>query len=325
MAEPQVSIVITTHNEAAGIGATLKTVAAQAGAPAFEVVLVDDRSTDETVAVAREAGLDGLRILHSAPDPASPLTTRQQALDLGFREARGTVIVTLDGDSRVPQRWLAGMVAPILGGEARAVAGPITFAPPDSAVALWQIADAAYYWQVAGLLARFGGGGVFFGNFAFAADLYKETGGFAAIGGALTEDLAFARAIQERGHRIAFRKGDGPVEVAPCPDVPALVDRTLRISQGPPSLLSAVLTVWPLTLLATALAAPFGGAFFWLFLARYALGAVFVRLAIARAGAVARGLNWASYEPLAFALAARVLPRVVTGAAPEWGGRRYDR
>lgn len=325
MAEPRVSVVITTHNEAAGIGATLATLAAQHGAPAFEVVLVDDRSTDATVAIARAAGLSNLRLLHNAPDPASPLTTRQQALDLAFRSARGAVIATLDGDSRVPPGWLQGLAGPVLAGRARAVAGPITFAPPDTAIARWQVADAAYYWQVAALLAPFGGGGVFFGNFAFEAALYAETGGFAAIGGALTEDLAFARAIQARGDLIAFLPGAGPVEVAPCPDAAALVARTLRISQGPPSMLATVLTLWPLTLLATALLAPLGGAFLWAFLARYALGALFVRFAIARSGARAVGLNWATYEAGAFALAARVLPKVLGGAKSDWGGKSYGR
>ena len=325
MAEPRATVVITTHNEAAGIAATLDTLAAQTGAPAFEIVLVDDRSTDATIAIAGSRGLANLRLLHAAPDPASPLTTRQQALDMGFRAARGQVILTLDGDSRVPPGWLSGLAGPILEGRTRAVAGPITFAPPDTAVARWQIADAAYYWQVAALLAPVGGGGVFFGNFAFDAALYAETGGFEAIGGALTEDLAFARAIQDRGHRIAFLRGAGPVAVAPCPDTEALVARTLRISQGPPSLLSGVLTIWPLTLLATALLAFLGGAFLWAFLARYALGAGFVRLALARSGGAATGFNWALYEPGAFALAVRVLPRVLRGAGSDWGGQRYGR
>ena len=57
-----------------------------------EVVLVDDRSTDETVAEVMAAGLPRLRVLHAAPDPASRLTTRQQALDLGFRAAAAPVI-----------------------------------------------------------------------------------------------------------------------------------------------------------------------------------------------------------------------------------------
>ncbi|MEL7460342.1 MAG: glycosyltransferase family 2 protein [Pseudomonadota bacterium] len=323
---PEVSIVITTHNEEAGIAGTLQSLKAQTGAPEFEVVMVDDRSTDATIARAEAVRLAGLRVLHNAPEPDSTLTTRQQALDMAFRAAKAPVIVTLDGDSTVPRGWVAAMAGPILAGDAPAVAGPITFAPPDTAVARWQIADAAYYFEVAARLAPYGAGGVFFGSFAFRAELYTDIGGFDAIGGALTEDLAFARALQAAGHRIAFVPGPGPVEVAPCPSRDALIDRTIRVSAGPPSLLAAVLSIWPLTLMLTALLAPFGPGLMALFVLRFAAGAAFVRYAIKRTGAVARGLNWLTYEILAIGLALSVLARIrQDGAKTSWGGQNYDR
>lgn len=322
---PDVSVVITTHNEQAGIARTLESLGAQTDAPGFEVVMVDDRSTDATIARAQAVGLSGLRILHSAPDPASALTTRQQALDMAFRAAKGRAILTLDGDSTVPPGWMAAMAGPILSGAAPAVAGPITFAPPDTGVARWQIADAAYYYEVAARLAPIGAGGVFFGSFAFRADLYDAVGGFDAIGGALTEDLAFARALQAAGHRITFDPGPGPVEVAPCPSRDALIDRTIRVSAGPPSLLAAVLSIWPLTLMLTALLAPFGWGLFALFVLRLVAGAAFVRFAIRRTGAVARGANWLTYEVLAIALALAVLNKVRRGAKSSWGGSTYER
>ncbi|MEL7026485.1 MAG: glycosyltransferase [Pseudomonadota bacterium] len=324
MSALDVSVVITTHNEADGIGRTLASLAAQSGTT-FEVVMVDDRSTDQTVDIAQAAGLSNLRILHNTVDANSPLTTRQQALDLAFREAKGQVIITLDGDSTVPPDWTFAMASPILSGRAPAVAGPITFAPPNTAVARWQIADVAYYFEVAARLAPFGAGGVFFGSFAFKAELYADVGGFEAIGGALTEDLAFARALQAAGNRIAFVPGSAPVEVAPCPDVDSLIDRTIRVSAGPPSVLAAVLSLWPLTLVLTAMIAPFGAGLFILFLLRFLLGAAFVRYAIHRTGAVAKGLNWLTYEVFAIALAIAVLARLRKGAKPQWGGRDYER
>ncbi|MEO1239816.1 MAG: glycosyltransferase family 2 protein [Pseudomonadota bacterium] len=320
-----VCVVITTHNEEAGIAGTLESLKAQIGGPDFEVLLVDDRSSDATVSRAQSVGLPGLRILHNTPDPGSALTTRQQALDLAFRAAKAPVIITLDGDSTVPPGWIAAMAGPILAGAAPAVAGPITFAPPDTAVARWQIADAAYYFEVAARLAPFGAGGVFFGSFAFRASLYAQVGGFDAIGGALTEDLAFARALQAAGHRITFAPGPGPVEVAPCPNRDALVDRTIRVSAGPASLLAAVLSIWPLTLMLTALLAPFGPGLLALFALRFLAGAAFVRYALYRTKAVARGLNWLTYEVFAIALALAVLARIRQGARTTWGGQSYDR
>ena len=324
MTRPPVSVVITTHNEEAGIGRTLESLSRQSYGPVFEVIMVDDRSTDATVARAEAAGLHNLRVLHNKPEDSSPLTTRQQALDLAFRSSEGEVVLTLDGDSTVPDGWVAAMADPILLGDCAAVAGPITFAPADTAVAGWQIADAAYYFEVASLLAPLGGGGVFFGSFAFQRELYDAVGGFNAIGGALTEDLAFARALQADGHRIRFEPGPAPVEVAPCPNQGALVDRTIRVSAGPPSLLALVLTLWPVSLILCVFLALFGG--FWLLLLiRYVVGASFVRFAMFRTGALAKYANWLTYEALAIALAVAVLIRVKRGAKSNWGGHTYDR
>lgn len=270
--------------------------------------------------------LDFLRILHSQPDPASPLTTRQQALDLGFRDAKGEVILTLDGDSAVPGGWISAMAGPILNRQAVAMAGPITFNPSLTTIASWQIADAAYYWQVSDLLSRWGGAGVFFGNFGFRADLYEEVGGFEAIGPTLTEDLAFAQAIQARGHKITFRPDVGAVAVAACTDVESLIDRTMRVSAGPPSLLAATLTLWPLSLLLVFLLMVFfGGWFIALFISRFAVGAWFVLSAIERVRTHPRELNWLTYEVFAFALALRVIPRVLKGERSQWGGQSYER
>ncbi|MFN3641506.1 MAG: glycosyltransferase [Gemmobacter sp.] len=320
-----ISIVITAHNEARGIGATLTALRRQTLPPdAYEVVLVDDRSTDGTAEAARAAGHPSLRILPGAPDPASPLTTRQQALDAGFRTARGDIILTLDGDCVVPPGWIAAMAEPIRADKADAVAGPIGFAPVRGAVALWQNADAAYYYAVSALVARAGRApGAFFGNFAFRRGLYDRVGGFEAIGFALTEDLAFTRAIHAAGARIVF--AGLRADVAPCPTAAALVARTMRIAQGPASALAAVLAAIPLTLLALMLgAAVTGDGTLWALAGlRWLAGAGFVAAATARHGPLAALPAAPIYEPGAVLLAVAVLVARARGAGVGWGGRRY--
>lgn len=323
------TVVITTHNEAASIRATLRALAQdRAIVEAWaEVVLVDDRSTDATVAEVMAAGLPNLRLLHASANPASDLTTRQQALDLGFRAASAPVILTLDADSTLPPDWIATMIAPIEAGRVQANAGPIGFAPLTP-IARWQSCDTAYYFLVAGLMARAGlGGGVFFGNFAFHARLYTDLGGFSALGFALTEDLAFAQAIQGAGHRIGFAPDAARVDVRPCPSLRALVDRTLRVTSGPPSALALVLTIWPLTLLALAIAslAGAGSTVAGLMVLRYLGGVMMTLYALGRRRAP---LLWGAaflYEPAVFALAASALVRRMTRGTVVWGGKTYGK
>lgn len=324
------SVVITSHNEAASIRATLLALAHDR---AFregwaELVLVDDRSTDATVAQALSAGLSALRVLRAAPDPASPLTTRQQALDLGFRAAAAPIILTLDADSTLPPDWIAQMIAPIEAGQTQANAGPIGFAPLTSAVACWQSCDTAYYFKVSDLMARAGlGGGVFFGNFAFRADLYTRLGGFDAIGFALTEDLAFALALQRAGHRIGFAAGTARVDVRPCPSFPALVERSLRVTSGPPSALALVLTLWPLTLLALAIATAMGAgaAVATALLLRYLIGLMIVLYALGLRRDARLYAAALFYEPAVFLLAASALLRRWTQRGVAWGGKTYGK
>src|SRR3989338_3784688 len=314
------SVIITTHNEGASIRATLLGLAQDR---AFregwaEVVLVDDRSTDDTVAQALSVDLPALRLLHAAPHPASPPTTPQQAPDPGFRAP--------PSPPTLPRDWIAQMIAPIEAGQTQATAGPIGFAPLTSGVARWQCCDTAYYFLVSGLMARAGlGGGVFFGNFAFRADLYTRLGSFDAIGFALTEDLAFALALQRAGHRIGFAAGTARVDVRPCPSIPALVERSLRVTSGPPSALALVLTVWPLTLLGLAIATALGAGatVAAALLLRYLTGVMIVIRALGPRRSARLYVAALGYEPAVFGLAAAALLRRLARRGIACGGKTY--
>ena len=92
---PLVSVIIPVHNVAAYIAETLHSVLAQQGLRNFEVLLVDDRSTDATVAqaLAAAAGDSRLQVLHNTgPQGAAG------ARNFGLASARGRWVAFLDGD-----------------------------------------------------------------------------------------------------------------------------------------------------------------------------------------------------------------------------------
>lgn len=95
---PDLSIVIPVHNEAANIGALLDEIVRALGvATKFEIVVVDDGSSDDTLAILRKArtALPMLRVLrHERSQGQSAATVS------GIRAARGTWIATLDGDGQ---------------------------------------------------------------------------------------------------------------------------------------------------------------------------------------------------------------------------------
>lgn len=111
---PEISVVAPCHNESGNIPALAEGVRAAlepSGRP-YEIVLVDDRSTDRSWETIRELGerdprVRGLRFAENRGQSA--------ALWAGMKAARGRIIVTLDADLQNPPaeipRFLAAPAA----------------------------------------------------------------------------------------------------------------------------------------------------------------------------------------------------------------------
>jgi glycosyltransferase involved in cell wall biosynthesis len=104
VAEPgQVSVVIPAYNEAEGIAAVVAEV--RGGPPWREVIVVDDGSTDGTGERAEAAGARVVRHPYNKGNGA--------AVKTGIREARGEVVLLLDGDGQHDAAEALALVTPI--------------------------------------------------------------------------------------------------------------------------------------------------------------------------------------------------------------------
>lgn len=92
MGAPAVSVLIIVHNRANTIGAAVRSVLAQTFAD-FELVVVDDGSTDHTAEVVANFADPRLRLVRTMPNQGIPLA-RNRAL----AEAQGRYIAWLDSD-----------------------------------------------------------------------------------------------------------------------------------------------------------------------------------------------------------------------------------
>lgn len=93
----RVSLVIPVYNEADQIHDCLRAVAAQSVQP-FEVIVVDNNSTDGTAALARTFPF--VRVLSESRQGVV------YARDRGFNAARGDIIARIDADTWIAPDWI---------------------------------------------------------------------------------------------------------------------------------------------------------------------------------------------------------------------------
>jgi glycosyltransferase involved in cell wall biosynthesis len=105
--EPEVTVVVPTRQRAERLPRLVAALGAQAGSPAFEVVVVDDASTDGTS--------EQLRVLQaSAPYPLVALRLERHsgpaaARNAGWRAARGHLVAFTDDDCAPQAGWLSAL------------------------------------------------------------------------------------------------------------------------------------------------------------------------------------------------------------------------
>lgn len=194
MSTIDVSVVIACFNAAQTLGAQLNALVSQRGAPPFEIVLVDDGSSDASIDVARRYGeiFPELRV-HAISHRGNVAAVRNE----GVRQAQGRYVVFCDADDVVGTEWVASMVT-ALRSHALA-AGPFEFTRLN---APWAIA-AGNDFQTDGLqqgaFLPFAGGG----NLGVRRQVFEQLGGFDVRLPALEDtDLCFA--AQLRGHDLSF-------------------------------------------------------------------------------------------------------------------------
>lgn len=184
-----ISFVIPAHDEAALIGATLdalRTSATELGAP-YEIIVVDDASSDDTAAIARVHGADviSVELRHIA-------ATRNS----GATHARGDILFFIDADTLVGSDVIKAALDALADG---AVGGGAAVRLESHPTRYSRIAEKVLVWLFRNRRIA-PGCFIFCTRAAFDAAGGFDTQWFAG------EDVAFSRSLARLGRFVILRE-----------------------------------------------------------------------------------------------------------------------
>ena len=190
---PKVSVVICAYNAEPTMEACLASLQ-NLKYPAFEVIVVDDGSTDRTGHIAD--GFEGIHVIHQENKGLSA------ARNVGIAASLGEIVAFTDSDCVVDPDWLHYLVAAFLQTGLPAVGGPNLPPPEDSVVAACVAASPGGPLHV--LLDDVEAEHIPGCNMAFRREVLDEIGGFDPIYRSAGDDVDVCWRLQDRGHRIGF-------------------------------------------------------------------------------------------------------------------------
>ncbi|MEK7619182.1 MAG: glycosyltransferase family 2 protein [Patescibacteria group bacterium] len=195
----KISVIIPAFNEADYLPKALEALARQTfPRESFEIIVVDNASTDATCEVARAHGADRVVTEHKRGT--------NQARQRGLEESRGKIVAFLDADCIPPVDWLERISASLNSRKhpCVAVAGAYTFYDTDDES--FYIMQEIYRWVVmpalGSLMGRLlkKGGVVIGGNFATFRKYFKKLGGMDTTYEFFGDDASIAKRFGELGY-----------------------------------------------------------------------------------------------------------------------------
>ena len=202
-----VSIIIPARNEAAVIGTVVRSVLASTYRP-FELLVVDDRSTDDTAAMVEQVTDHRVRLIRGAELPAG-WYGKPWACYQGYLAAKGELLLFTDADTKHEPELLARAVGALF----HEKAGLVTVSPHQRCVTFWERVVMPQIWFLLALRyqpasvnrARKERDVIANGQFILATrKAYEAAGTHEAVRHEVAEDLALAQAFLRHRQKLHF-------------------------------------------------------------------------------------------------------------------------
>jgi cellulose synthase/poly-beta-1,6-N-acetylglucosamine synthase-like glycosyltransferase len=204
----KISIIIPARDEEDNISKILESVINQNyPSDMYEIIVVNDRSSDKTAEIAEEYGAKytNIRVI-TITEPGKFLTGKQNALDIGIKSASGDIILLTDADCIVGKNWVKSMNRFFFNDEIGLVVGKTEILEEKNNSFLYKTQALTHrlLMEVAQIPIIFGfytsGMG---NNLALRKSGYFKIGGYEGLGNSILDDEILVRGFALKGYKIA--------------------------------------------------------------------------------------------------------------------------
>ena len=178
-----VTIIIPARNEEKNIAACLDSLFKQDYPKhLYEIIVVDDYSTDDTRKITRETSFPALRLFDLQQylgNRGEKKPNKKEALSIGIKNAQGDLIVTTDGDTVRGEKWLSTLVSFYEQNQYKLITAPVVVNPAYTPLQMLQQADVISLMGITGATIHFKSPTMCSGaNLLYAKETFHELEGF---------------------------------------------------------------------------------------------------------------------------------------------------
>ncbi len=226
-----ISVIVAARNEEQNIVALVKSLKEQTyPAEFFEVIIVDDFSTDKTSEKLRPFLNERFYLIQ--PGSNAIKSSKKKAIEAGIKKAQGELIVITDADCLPKKEWLELIVGFQRTNNSVFVAAPVTFKTYASLLSIFQSLD---FITLQGITAASVTANVHSmcngANLAYQRSVFFEVGGFSGIDKLASGDdmLLMYKIWKKYPQQVHYLKNDNAIiETEPMPNWTSFFEQRIR-------------------------------------------------------------------------------------------------
>lgn len=238
LAIPFLSVVVPARNEENNIAKCLNSLLkSKYPVEKFEIVVVNDRSEDNTQKIVEEyiAKYNIIKLINVIEKREHKnLQGKAGALDIGIRNSKGEFVLITDADCKVNKNWIKNIALTFVQNKCDFIASYTLIRKSRSLFEHLQEIE----WLFMHTMASGGLGlnqplGCFGNNTAIKKEVYENIGGYENIKFSVTEDLALLQTLTKNGYKANYIcNPKATVKTEPCHTIEEYIKQHHRWTVG---------------------------------------------------------------------------------------------